>query len=888
MFRREGIKVTSAYDKEPIRFSPHSRSFEDVLAGRADAMSAYITEIPRIARQYGVVPAVLNPLDYGVDFYGDTLFASEAYLTAKPDVVARFRRASLKGWQYAMAHPQEIADLIFALPSLRQPKPDRQALLDEAESMKNIVLPILVEIGNMNPGRWEAMAKVYQDFGMVSSLSPLGGFTYQVDAEKQEIRKYLQIVGIVLAGIMLLALFGIFWLSQLKKQVSLRTRQLTNEIAERKHAEEALQDNYEVFNSVLTTARDGFLRVDFRGNILGVNPAYCQQSGYEREELIGMRVSDLEVLESSTDVARRIESIVKKGSDLFESKHRRKNGSIWDVEVSISYHAPKGGEFFVFLRDITERKQIVEKLKQNEEKISRIVENASDAIFIADQQGRYQYVNKEATRLLGYTQAQLLCMSIPDVTPPEEASDVELHFKTLMEGKPIRTEIGLKCKNGTIKPVEISATLLPDGNAFGSCRDISERKVVEAELEEHRHHLEELVSLRTRELAHAKEAAEAANLAKSTFLANMSHEIRTPLNGIIGMTHLLRRGGVTAVQADRLAKIEASSEHLLNTINDILDLSKIEAGKIALEKTLVDINALLNNVKSILLARAQAKGLQLQVITDTRWPDLQGDPTRLQQALINYVGNAIKFTETGSVTLRILKQDESHDSMVLRFEVQDTGIGINPEALPRLFSAFSQADSSMTRKYGGTGLGLAITQRLAELMGGETGVESTAGIGSTFWFTARLLKYDAQSTPIQPQFSEAEYALKDRHAGRCILIADDESVNLEVAKFMLEDIGLKVDTAQDGLEAIQKARNTDYAAILMDMQMPNIDGLEATRKIRNMPNRQSTPILAMTANAFAEDRMRCQEAGMDDFIAKPFIPEVLYSTLLKWMEKEYH
>ena len=401
--------------------------------------------------------------------------------------------------------------------------------------------------------------------------------------------------------------------------------------------------------------------------------------------------------------------------------------------------------------------------------------------------------------------------------------------------------------------------------------------------------LELRVANRTAELDRLKAEAENANLAKSMFLSNMSHEIRTPMNGIIGNAHLMRRAGVTSEQAQRLDTIDKSAQHLLGVINDILDISKIEAGKFELEEVPVDISSLLANVSSILSERAHANNIRLLIETE-HWPiHLLGDPTRLHQALLNYATNAIKFTEKGSVTLRAVMQNESIDSVQLRLEVQDTGIGITPETIGRLFSAFEQADNSVTRKYGGTGLGLAITRRLAELMGGEAGVESTPGVGSTFWFTVKLKKSMEKTARLTAAEVNAEALIRKHYQGHRILVADDEPINREIALMLMEDIGLVVDTAEDGAVASAMAQKTVYAAILMDMQMPNLNGLEATQQIRQLAGYRNTPIIAMTANAFAEDKARCLTAGMNDFLIKPFNPNDLYAILwLSLSRQEMH
>ncbi len=417
-------------------------------------------------------------------------------------------------------------------------------------------------------------------------------------------------------------------------------------------------------------------------------------------------------------------------------------------------------------------------------------------------------------------------------------------------------------------------------------RSISRWIQASDELRKYQFHLEEQVGQRTAQLEAAKLTAEAASRAKSTFLANMSHELRTPLSGIVGMIRLARIRMADPQGRDQLDKANLAADHLLSVINDILDISKIEADQLVLERSDFQLQGILDSVSSIVGLKAREKGLTLrfEVAPALAGQYFRGDALRLRQILLNLASNSVKFTEQGGVTLRVGPLAQSNQDAVLRFEVADSGIGIGADDQARLFSAFEQADNSMTRKYGGTGLGLAISKRLVALMGGRIGVDSSPGRGSLFWFEITL---PLSSEPIPAEEGSDADALAEmirtRHTGKRVLVAEDEPINQEVARVMLEDVGLQVDIADDGEQAVRLAATNDYALILMDMQMPVMNGLEATQAICAGDRNPQTPILAMTANAFVEDRERCFAAGMRAHIAKPVIPENLYGMVLKWL-----
>lgn len=534
-------------------------------------------------------------------------------------------------------------------------------------------------------------------------------------------------------------------------------------------------------------------------------------------------------------------------------------------------------------RFISDRKQI-------ERDLESILDNMPAMIGYWDKDLCNRFANSSYAKRFGIEPAQMVGKHVRTVTGTEFYELNRAHIEAALRGEPQTFERAIELPDSGLR-FDAQINYIPDCHGdtvdgfYVLITDVTSFKQAQAEIEKHRDHLEEIVAMRTGQLEKTKAAAEAANIAKSAFLANMSHEIRTPLNAIVGMVNLMRRSGIAPEQGKRLEKIDTASHHLLELINAILDLSKIEAGKFSLEESNVSVGCITANVASILNERANEKGLSLIIDNEALPTGLRGDSARLQQALLNYATNAVKFTEQGSITLRTRLVEEASDSVLLRFEVEDTGIGIAPEALPRLFTSFEQADNTISRNYGGSGLGLAITKHLAQMMGGTAGVESRPGRGSTFWLTARLQKGGTDAAAEDAPAGNTESLLRERHAGARILIVDDEPINQEVAQMLLEDAGLSVETAADGSAAVEKAQQTPYALILMDMQMPHMDGLEATRQLRQLAATRHLPIIAMTANAFAEDRQRCFEAGMSDYLAKPFDPDKLYEITAKWLSR---
>lgn len=611
-----------------------------------------------------------------------------------------------------------------------------------------------------------------------------------------------------------------------------------------------------------------------------VNPAICQMLGYVKEELIGKNISDI-TFRADQHIGEALHTSMLKGeidSISFEKRYLHKNSqaiSFW-VNGSVVRNET-GAPLYILCQmvDVTERRRAEKELRETTRKFQTLINTSPVAIIALDENDQVTLWNPACQKMFGWTVDEVMGKFLPFVPQSKRSESKKIIEQIHATREAVHFEADRITKSGSaIKARTAAIPLLNDQNKI-----IGLMAVMIDNTERHK---------AEQELIESNRALRIATQAKSEFLANMSHEIRTPINGVMGMTSLLLDLKLGSEQRNYAETIQNSASILLTLVNDILDFSKIEAGKLTLEKIHFDLESVTSNIVNLLSGSAIKKGIRF---TQTIAPELLqrhflGDPTRISQILCNLISNSIKFTEAGHIEVSIttdssifFKGDSS--LMRLRVEVTDTGIGLSDESLARMFQPFTQADASTNRRFGGTGLGLSICKNLVELMGGEIGVKSVEGKGSTFWFTLTLEKSSEQHQSFELK-SGAKFFERSERLFR-VLVAEDNPVNQVITVRMLEKNGFKVDVVSNGEEAVLAAHTVPYDFVLMDCQMPKMDGYEATAKIRTSvhPKVSALPIIAMTANALSGDREKCLEAGMNDYISKPVKVQDLLSVIYK-------
>jgi PAS domain S-box-containing protein len=677
-------------------------------------------------------------------------------------------------------------------------------------------------------------------------------------AQRAERTHQLANIGSAVAALLGIVLIGLmFWLIE---RIRRRTHLLAVE-REMLHASEAR------FRQMFEKNEAIMLLIDpATGAIIDANPAACQFYGYSLATLQQMHISDINTL-ARHEVEQKMRQAVNESRNYFLFQHRTAGGHVRDVEVySSKFNVGEQTFLYSIIHDVTDRKRAEAALEHERWRLRAVIEAAPVSMAMFDTDMNYLAHSDKWTIDNGMPGESLVGRNHYDVFPHMPEYIKQIDQRALAGESLSNPDDRIEWPDGNVTYMRWAVT--PWRNTTGEVEGFV------------------CVTDNIAELVHAREAAMEASRAKSEFLATMSHEIRTPMNGVIGMTELLLATPLTDDQREYASIVQSSASGLLTILNDILDVSKIEAGKLELTMEDFDPRALVQNTIDTLRARAHQQGIALHAtVAPAVAPLVRGDAGRVRQILLNLVSNAVKFTAAGHVTVQVTTEADSDTNTTLRFTVEDTGIGIAPDVLPRLFQPFVQADGSTTRTYGGTGLGLAISKQLAELMGGTVGVRSTEGEGSVFSFSIPFVRASTD-TRCSPSALNAPETTTEPSTAELILVAEDNTVNQRLASLQLEKLGFRAHTVRNGHEAVAAVATGRYALVLMDCQMPLLDGYDATRAIRAAEEQAGSPrlpVIAMTANALSSDRARCIEAGMDDYIAKPVRFDTLRATLERWL-----
>ena len=667
------------------------------------------------------------------------------------------------------------------------------------------------------------------------------------------------------------------------------------DITERKQAEEELRK----LSQAVEQSPASVVITDLKGTIEYVNSKFCEVTGYTFEEAIGQNPRILKSGNTPPKVYQGLWKTIKAGYEWRgEFQNKKKSGELYWESATISALKSADGSIAYYLavkEDVTERKQMEESLREKEARFRGYFEHSQVGMAVTSPTKGWVEANDQLQRMLGYSLDELRTMTWAELTHPADLEEDAKQFDRMLAGEIDNYTLDKRFirKDGEIVYTNLTVACIRAktgdvDSILASFQDITERKKMDDDLHERIKDLDEAQSAMLNmmeDLDEEKARAEEATRAKSDFLANMSHEIRTPMNAVIGMAHLALKTELTPKQEDYLNKIQSSANSLLGIINDILDFSKIEAGKLDMEAVEFDLAETLDNVANVITVKAQEKeDLEVLFNLDSQVPNfLVGDSLRLNQILVNLGNNAIKFTEHGEIVVTTRVSERSDDKVTLQFSVRDTGIGMTEQQQAKLFQAFSQADTSTTRKYGGTGLGLTISKRLVNMMGGEIWIESASGHGTTFHFTA---DFGLGKETVKRRF-EPSPDLR----GLKVLVVDDNATSREILQDMLESFSFEVDLAASGEEALEEIERADkdkpFELVIMDWKMPGMDGIEASRRIKNHRKLSKIPAIVLVTAYGREEVMRqADDIGLDGFLLKPVNSSVLFDAIMQALGKE--